>query len=257
SSNRPRLRILPPQPKLMNPEGVNFDSFYTLRTQTVNKLSQALNDLDVLLVKGTPYCGKTGLAQLLARQLAHSTTAHIVSLSMIEAIDTDYNFEKHFSKWVGMRFGEYVQMKEDRYFLLDEAQISYDTNRANSSALWDNTIKRVLGGRAPGLRVACFAAYDSMAATSSPTPYQLSTNHIVSLHPKPNLTFPLPGLLLTPEEVNEMCTSFTDRGGFPVSKDLADYLWHVTGGHVGLLKSILTILSQVTVISFFAAFGDA
>lgn len=160
-------------------EGFPVDGLHSERTETVHALSKALHDFKFILVRGTPFSGKTSLAYLLDSHLRQNANIRVMYLTMLEARPGE--------KWEDVWLRKFKESWEQTltssetkstYIILDEGQETY--NLTNHGELW-RLIKKESDTPTLKLAIIVFAAYGSShLGTSLSTPFQFAHIMMVS-----------------------------------------------------------------------------
>ncbi len=180
---------------------------------------------DLLLVRAPFASGKTALAQLLHFHIRQTNTAvHLATVAGCAVPWPQYWFEQTKVPWDAI-----VNSNKPVYVIIDEVQISYpETHIANS--LW-GSIKRLIGEKKHLVRFLCIGSYGDPVNISTP----VDPSSYVSLHPY-NGT---PGMAYTREEFRDLITLFQDYSRVPIDDRSADFIFHMTDGHPGIVGFIL------------------
>ncbi|KAL4916695.1 hypothetical protein BDW62DRAFT_211811 [Aspergillus aurantiobrunneus] len=185
------------------------------RNRTVSELATALDNQDVIHVRGTPASGKTTLSELLR----------------------DYYLENN-RKDAWTEFSLRLQHRYPRYrsteffasknvILIDEAQGSYA-----DIGFWNTVIKDRRSSLGYNIKICLFSSYGSPA----------------SLTPQPNERAPKIGLFFTKEEFDQAVDLLTTRQyeeKFDVDAEARKYLFALTDGHPGAVASLVSFIHYI------------
>ena len=209
-------------------------------------MARILDEDRVVHVRGTPSSGKTTLAYLLRRYYEdrgepvisvdgwHNTpnpTAHLASLCVASGYDEVK--PNNLLTW-------------DVVFLFDEAQQSYQDSR-----LWLGIIK-TQSGKSSGPKIYLFSSYGSPATGPTQYPHGSTLVHFgaeqrVSISVSSNPRTPNICLFYNEEEFSEVvrlqCANPIHK--FAMDPDASEYLYSITNGHPGVVKSLLGYLFLV------------
>ena len=231
------------------------------RERLVNGIIDRAEMYHVILVRGTPACGKTTMMRLVANELLARYSGDI-PLYVLTGWDKKQvtlagGWNHYLSKATGIRGFSWPTSRA--YILLDEAQESYwDTN------LWAEFFKDISPFDTGASRVILFASYgspDRGNAGFNPeeyckTPMDFASGALISMRAEESLddeTIDYDdqndlGLLLNDEEATDVMNRYiTAVGPLPLSKDLMDELFLISSGHVGCLVALMGVLGRASV----------
>lgn len=217
----------------------------------MENICRMLHESGAVHVRGTPATGKTTLAQLIAVWL---TTRHFTVLYM-----DDWQVDANARTLLVKRCHEagYKRVQEWNFlspvndnlvFIIDEAQATYE-----NSHLWYAIIKSRIG-QSMGPRFCLFSSYGS-PTTGSPqyppriTPPILSYRHRVSLTSSANENKYKVSLFYNRSEFEDAVTRFCQLSTveYALDRELRDYLFSLTSGHPGMVRSTLEFITKVCV----------
>lgn len=99
-----------------------------------------------------------------------------------------------------------------------------------------------IGSRAPLVRFICIGSYgDPTQASVTPVEFPV----IVTLYPQKDRLPPhkiIPGIAYTYQEFQELCDVFARKVDFEIDERSANYIFFSTGGHPGIIGTILKIV---------------
>jgi len=233
-------------------ENIPNNAFLTLRAKRVQNIID--KPVPSILFASPPFTGKTSLCSTLLYQKLVSLGEKVREVNFGEWRPWDKPLEKFWQQTTGFNFAKTMECAKrgDRiFFLLDEFQITYFTSKEELLLVYptiseNDAYKISLDLRdfhnmfkiikVNNIRIRCFSAYGDPTikpGTLLSTPYTFEEK--ISDHSKFDL-----------EEYNELCDDFVKRtkihfiktgGNFP--KEIVDYIWKMTDGHVGYTSAIL------------------
>ncbi|KAE8399221.1 hypothetical protein BDV37DRAFT_261238 [Aspergillus pseudonomiae] len=225
--------------------------FVSHRTDTVKKLADLIDRVNVVHVRGTPASGKTTLARLLQKYfLDHNdykdrkrAVYFISDWRKLEEYSTNGDGETwaNLTQMIPIRFGRARNLSEGTVILVDEAQKTY-----SDSGLWNTIIKDRVYGNGEDIKVCLFCSYGSPSTgvdrqPNEYTPAFLNPEQRVTITPQPSS--PPIGLFFTADEfrdaVQQICANPRFEAGFTLDNDAQDYLFSLTNGHPGGVESLL------------------
>ena len=212
-------------------EGINLDSpIITLRKPTCQKLYKIIMQEDsLILIKGTPFSGKSALAQLFVKFIKNSyeNTLYFIETPLRneqEQVDMEYTLKKTFNKTSEELYEYSKSLKDPLIIIIDEAQLIYQ----NHQKFWD-AIKKAR--KTSNIRVLCFSGYGTNAPdTSISTPVHFTHNYGNEV------------LHLEESEANELFQSYNNStcGNLvPIPENIQNHICLNTNNHVGLVKLAL------------------
>jgi len=231
------------------------------RVQLVNGIIDRAEEYRMILVKGTPACGKTTTMRLVANELLarHSgeKPVHIITGWGREAVEKAGGWDDYLMQVTGI--GD-SWITRPAYLLFDEAQESY----------WDTTLWSVfLKGIDPFIAAECpcvisFASYGSPGRGNPGfykqkyfmIPMTFGPRQLISMRAEEPFNEEamdcddedVLGLLLDAEEATNVMKKYMNATGSPpLSKDLMDELFLISNGHVGCLTALMGVLGQAAV----------
>ncbi|OGM44053.1 hypothetical protein ABOM_007799 [Aspergillus bombycis] len=178
-----------------------------LRRDTVSKLAAAVDDKDVIHVRGTPASGKTVLSELL-RDYYHEQKRKVFLLKTWKPLDSCEG---------GDPWTQFASLLQERYrtssatdffdkgtvIIVDEAQGSYQ-----DISFWNTIIKERRDGRGAMIKICLFCSYGSPRTGVDAdhvyyTPATFGPAQRITLTPQPEKYSPKLGLFYTPDEFHE------------------------------------------------------
>lgn len=219
------------------------------RSETVAVLAKMLEEQSIVHVRGTPASGKTSLALLLR---AHLTSRHNV-VFIPEWTPGDFpgdilvngcqrfGYDVSEMDLLNSQDGEFV-------FIIDESQLTYTDSR-----LWYTVIKSRLGS-SYGPWFCLFASYGSPSNGSPDYPTAV-TPPILSLGQRVSLVLSTkqgsPGICLFfgMDEFEDVVARYCKKDDvkFTLAEDLQRYIFALTNGHPGMIRSLLVYIETVRV----------
>lgn len=243
------LAVMPGLPVPQVPRIQN--KYICTRDHTVSQLANTLDLQRIVHVRGTPACGKTTLALLLANYY-DSKGGRVFYLpswkgklnesdpwnSLAERVRTVYGLEST---------GKADLFVDETVLLLDEAQDSYEDD-----GLWNQIIKDIVG-RMSRIKLCLFCSYGSPSTglsyndVSRRTPVTFGPYQRVSLTPSTENGAPQIGLFYTRDEFEEVFANLCDNefGNFLVEPHARNYIFDLTNGHPGAVVSLAYLIFQV------------
>lgn len=229
------------------------------RVRLVNGIIDRAELYHMILVRGTPACGKTTIMRLVANELlarySEDIPLHIITGWNEEKVTRAGDWKNYLSQVTGIRGNSWPTSRA--YLLLDEAQETYwDDN------LWAEFFKDI--NPYPGApRVILFASYgspDRGNAGFNPekyckTPMDFPPGALISMYAEEFYDEQRGcddqnrlGLLLNDEEATDVMNRYISTvGPLPLSKDLMDEFFLITNGHAGCLVALMGILGRASV----------
>jgi hypothetical protein len=226
------------------------------QNQLVNGIIDRAETFRIIIVKGTPACGKTTLMQLVANKLlAQSSGAipiHIIT--GWDKRDVAGGWNKYLMQMTSIKGRDWPS--SSAYLLFDEAQMSYwDTE------LWAAFFKEIIQDNIPDNPcVMLFASFGSAGQYEEAfsedsyhvTPMTFNPSQVISMRADESLDQSLMddnhpnglGLLLDAEEASDVMERYINIMNSPsLSKDLRDELFLISSGHIGCLTALMDVLS--------------
>jgi hypothetical protein len=224
------------------------DPFICPRSETVRELARILDDQRVVLVRGTPTCGKSTLASLLCQYYKKNKIPAVL-------IDSWPKEDSNKSYYAVIA----EQAKDDGYSMppksdlpnanmlvvLDEAQMSY-----YDSGLWLGLIKRHVGAR-HGLRICLFVSYGSTrgpeaGAFGAGSPlHNIPTQQQVSIVKSDLPDAPPIGIYYTRDEFDDAARRICKSLSLRLDDDAIDYVFSLSNGHPGAVTGIIGMIEKV------------
>lgn len=243
-------------------ESTEIPTIVSPRVQLVNGIVDRAEKYRLILVRGTPACGKTTLMNLLANELLarHSgeTPVHIITGWDEKQVEKAGGWNNYLMQETGIEGRAWPT--SPAYLLLDEAQESYwDTT------LWSAFFKAIIPfNAAESPCVMLFASYGSPGRGNSgfyeqkyfKTPMDFGPSQLISMRAEESFDEEAMdcddqnglGLLLDAEEATDVVKKYIDAVGPPsLSKDLMDELFLISNGHVGCLTALMGVLGRAAV----------
>ncbi|ODM21276.1 hypothetical protein SI65_04329 [Aspergillus cristatus] len=239
------------------------------RECTVSKLAAILDDMSIVHVRGTPASGKTYLSELL-RDHYHKEGRKAFLINKWEDLnpmDPWGSFVELVKNWDEEPQGSSItsftatssQWKQDlswvltsnTVILVDEAQMTY-----HDDVLWNTILKKRQSSFLDyNFRLCLFCSYGSPEAGPDQTfftPVRLSNQQCISLTPQSEQYSPPIGLFYNKEEFRDVVSRSIPRSipskireKFTFDEGAQDYIFAVSNGHPGAVRSILSALFEV------------
>eukprot|EP01132_Coremiostelium_polycephalum_P011619 gene11619-14227_t len=225
-------------------EGIDLTSkIISKRKVTVEKILKTTLEQRIVLLRSPPFSGKTSLCLLLSDYIQrHHQYIELVQFTNLVTSNAQskqdfdrcwiLNTSKTWDEWIT------VQPTDDkiRVIIFDEAQSTYDNQFYKSS--W-SIIKNLMGMKNNRIHILFMATYGDIEMQSfTPVPFQ-SQNCLG-----------MQDILLTRQEYDEILLNFnTDMvlnsiSKFSIEEDIANFLYKITRGHVGLIRLALNIIEN-------------
>jgi hypothetical protein len=204
---------------MINFEGINVcdTSRYSPRTETVQLLLAALEQVRLIQVRCPPFSGKTSMAQLVCKRLKEiynhniNVQDRIVAISLAAGLADDRPFALAFSSATNVEFDIWMKQAHDipSYLVLDEAQQLYDVDRYKAQKIW----AFIKTGLPSQLRLLLFCSYgDSPASNiattnkrkSMFTPVKISPPNVMYMQPYTTNDINIPGLACNRTEIKDI-----------------------------------------------------
>ncbi|KAK2459548.1 hypothetical protein APHAL10511_008427 [Amanita phalloides] len=210
----------------------SISSHWCPRSDTVHHLFDILQRERFVQVRGTPGSGKTTL-----KTLFHDYILQKERNASVKAYNSWERLSGNLEAALRRVDPAYPHPRVPTYLLFDEAQDTYD-----DVDLWNNFFKSVHDKAFDKYYVILFCSYGSPSSRivdydRGGTPLILHGSARVSLWPAEN---PI-GLFLSRTEFQEVVDRYHRR--VKLDSDLLEYLFHLTGGHVGAIVGLLEIIS--------------
>ncbi|KAA8904998.1 hypothetical protein FN846DRAFT_919559 [Sphaerosporella brunnea] len=217
---------------------------YNPRTELVAAILSRMFEHRVIHIRGTPASGKSVLLHLIREELANKyseLSTYVLNCwpqNMSDVESTSF-VENLFHATLMSIFST-----PDRVLLLDEAQTSY-----SDTGFWNGVLKQLVQP-AQGAYIILFSCYSypghvpfPMAAETAGTPLIFADAQRIGLS---WFGDPPAGMLFRKEETVALCQRRSTAKASPliIAPDLVDWLHEMTGGHVGALVSMITIISS-------------
>jgi hypothetical protein len=246
---------------------VDISPLVSSRTRLVNGIIDRAESFRIIMVKGTPACGKTTAMHLIANELlARSSGAmpiHIITGWDERDVCQTGGWNQYLMQKTGIKGRDWPT--SSAYLLIDEAQESYW-----DSELWAAFFKEIIQSNTPGNPcVVLFASYGSAGQGEEgfceylhrKIPMTFGPAQVISMRADESLDKSLMGgndpnglgLLLDAEEATDVMKKYIDIENSPfLSKDLMDELFLISDGHAGCLTSLMDVLGRAKVSNFYA-----
>jgi len=209
------------------------------RNQKVQELLTFLEEHRIVLIRSSPCTGKTGMRQLIEREL-RKQERKFGTLFMIQMDRSDSDSERCFENYCRSVFNcdwrEFFKPEytEDFTIIIDEAQIIYNKY---GHKFWEG-IKSWIASRKTGkLKILIFAAYgesiDNKPVTDQSTPFVLP------------FSLGSDFLYFSLNETEDLVDSFNRKNGLisvQFIKGLPTPLNTLTGGHIGIIRRIFDLI---------------
>lgn len=187
--------------------------------------------MNLLFFRAPPFSGKTGFAQLLCQLLLQDCNRSVVFLRCNKLAESE-SISSLFEKTTNSTFDMFLERKEERVIILDEAQCSY-----TDISFWKTVVKNTLGNEFKGLRLVILSSFGSFnpyrQSLRDGTPIEVPCGNTFGLFESPSKV----GLKLLRDEFNEM----VDGSHFEDSKEI---MWPLCSDHIGIASSLLRFLSD-------------
>ncbi|KAL4970219.1 uncharacterized protein BDV14DRAFT_186686 [Aspergillus stella-maris] len=216
------------------------------RNRTVLELASALDNQDVIHVRGTPASGKTTLSELL-RDYYLENNRKVFLLEYWKPLDFSHGQDAWtgFSLRLQHRYPGYHSkdfFASKNVILIDEAQGSYA-----DIGFWNTVIKDRRSNLGYDIKICLFSSYGSpwTGLDSNKvvfTPATFGPPQRVTLTPQPNERAPKIGLFFTKEEFDQAVDLLTTRQykeKFDIDAEARRYLFALTDGHPGAVASLV------------------
>eukprot|EP01105_Mastigella_eilhardi_P009899 TRINITY_DN2321_c1_g2_i2.p1 TRINITY_DN2321_c1_g2~~TRINITY_DN2321_c1_g2_i2.p1 ORF type:complete len:710 (-),score=125.01 TRINITY_DN2321_c1_g2_i2:185-2224(-) len=217
--------ILPTPPQRqasgMLENGLSLDwPVKTLRTETCNTILRMVAEQVVVLCRAPPFFGKTALAYTLLPVACLALGVQVRPFSCLDA------WKKPATFWTDLA-GEVSALRQNTLVVVDEAQWSYEAG--DSQCFWD-ALKSLANNLAMAQEkhfgVVLFAAYGGHFIAKTPMTFQAGNSLSGA------------GMCFTQNEFIELVQSANhlaaSRSAPVLDAAMADVIFKLTGGHVGL-----------------------
>lgn len=241
--------------RVPNSPELNEHQIICTRDETVSKLAEIVDSQNIIHVRGTPASGKSILSLLLRDYYRRQGRTVFwlrpwtQKLDELDSEDPWMNFAQ-----IIRRSYPTLKRKQDIFadgnvVILDEAQRSYDDD-----VLWNDIIKAIRGGTGYSIKLCLFCSYGS-PSTGMPynkrdygTPVDFGPTQRVSLTPSVEPGSPPIGLFFNKDEFEVVVTKLCSRQlveKYTIDRDARKYIFDLTSGHPGAVRSIVDYLFQV------------
>ena len=213
------------------------DGLMVLSAPRLKLIEDHLNTHPISLLRSPPYSGKTTLGQALRDRFLLQPDCESVYISMAsihgrQELHDEKLFQRFWREKVGFSWDELINFRRPTYIFIDEAQIIYG---GQVPFFW-GTLKALLSnpGKNEFLRILIFAAYDPTLSHLTPIRFQHSLGS--------------DALRLRRDEFDQLVASFIklkhSLGSevFTIPGTVSNAIYNLTGGHVGLCRTILSTL---------------
>lgn len=231
------------------------------REHLVNGIIKQAEDFRLILVRGTPACGKTTLMHLVANWLFNQSTekrpVYVMTGWDKEDVYKAGGWKPYLEQKTGIGGNTWPVARA--YLLLDEAQESYwDTT------LWSEFFKSIIPFQNPeSPYVILFASYGSPGRGYAgfyeskyfKMPMELGPQQVLSMRPEESFTTDSKpadsngqncfSLLLGEEEAVDVMKR--SNCSLPLSSELMEELFSISDGHVGCLAALVGLLDRAKV----------
>lgn len=221
----------------------------------MSKLAEVLDLQSIIHVRGTPASGKSVLSLLLRDYYRKNERTAFWLGTWCRYLGDEDPWED-FAQVLRQKYPTLKQKQKKDIFtagslvIIDEAQGSY-----GDIAFWNNIVKDIRGGLRYRIKLCLFASYGS-PSTGTPyndksyrTPVDFAPTQRVSLTPSFEPGSPPIGLFYTEDEfeavVTRLCSYDRLVERYIVDEDARNYLFGLTNGHPGAVKSIVSYLFEV------------
>ena len=209
----------------------------------------------VIHVRGTPASGKTTLSLLLKDY-------YLKNNRKVFLIDVWKPLENFHGKNAWDNFALSLQQRYPKHsskdffasktvIIIDEAQASY-----TDEAFWNTIIKKRRSNEGKDIRLCLFCSYGNPLTGLDTnylrfTPVTFGPAQRITLTPQPQKGSPQIGLFYTRDEFNEAVSRLATHNYqemFALDEEAQSYIFTVTNGHPGGVKSILSFVFDVGAI---------
>ncbi|KAI3662487.1 hypothetical protein MP638_003627 [Amoeboaphelidium occidentale] len=201
-------------------------TFNTQRKELVDSILHLMERKGLFYIRAPPFCGKTGLCQLLCMRLLEAEPGAAVLHIRCNELDEGESFREFFKRKYKCAWEDFVEQPFKKYLLLDEGQCTYA-----DIWLWKTLCKNQLSRIEKGLHLLVASAYGSFdslrARRRSGTPIQIPAQNM----------FELKDLILKRTEFNEMVSGSR-------FEQHSDIIWQACGAHIGVASRILITLNH-------------
>ncbi|KAL4920267.1 hypothetical protein BDW62DRAFT_216167 [Aspergillus aurantiobrunneus] len=221
-----------------------------LRKDTVSKVAAVVDSENVVHIRGTPASGKTTLSELL-RDYYLENHRNVFLIKRWKVLMESFDNEDHWTQFAMLLQAYFPRYKIKDFFapktiiLIDEGQGSY-----RDHCFWNNIIKERKDGRGEDIKICLFCSYGSPATGLDNnklyfTPATFAPASRITITPQAGEDAPKVGLFFTPDEFAEavfLLTKYGHEEEFTVDDNAISYLYELTNGHPGGMKSLVNFL---------------
>lgn len=232
---------------------IGIPSIVSHRDELVHGLISLAEEYRLVLVRGTPACGKTTIRRLVVNVLLATRPkmpVYVLNGWKRERVLENNGWDNHFKKCTGIR-GE-MWPTTPAFLLFDECQQSFW-----DEDLWSGLIKEVnpFSPISESPRIIFFSSYGSPGRGNAgfdsdkyfQTPPYFGEQQTVSMRIEENQATGISHglhLLLSQHEAFDMMHKYVNGVGLPLSEELMLYLYIISEGHAGCLAALMGTLDR-------------
>jgi hypothetical protein len=224
--------------------------FCNQRVELMDQLVKIIQDYGFAIIKGSPTSGKTTTLKLFYRHVARAypNTKLYYTFGWKKATNANgmaVSWDVHLNNEVGR--SDLLATDEGTLLLIDEAQESLEDLK-----FWHQGLKEVKARTPTQPRalqgVVAVSGFGSvtkeLSKRKTTSPFITSIFQTISLFPEhiSSINYTAKSLLLTEVEAMDIIAKKCLQSGVFFDDDLSNHLYALSGGHVGVLDGLLTIL---------------
>lgn len=223
------------------------------RLKLVDGIIERAELYKLIIVRGTPACGKSVLVDLVANELLRKTEWPVFVLNGWTRWDVEsVGWHEYLRKKTGISGSDWPTTKA--YLLFDEAQESYW-----DGTMWASLFKTMIPFFDDCPKIILFASYGFPGRGNAgfdpakffKTPVEFGPSQVIAMRSEDSLDddekLDKIGILLNEAEASDMMDRCGHTGGFLLAPDLRERFYHISGGHAGCLAALIGVLGRTPV----------
>jgi len=207
------------------------DPLISFRKETISNINTILQETPVILIKASPYTGKTVLARLLTLhfeqvgwKVCTISIATLTSQTKLKDQEDDIDFNKFWEEETGSPWQQLFSTSQRTCIIIDEAQMAF----SRAPQFWQN-IKSLKQNPNSNCFIIALASCDSEPFVQTKDLFKRKLS--------------LENILLTDNEFEELITSYNKiTDAVHISAEVKTAIYRTTGLHVGLVRKTLELI---------------